>query len=124
MAMTIQEAVIIAAGTVIAPGGTEAVPVAAGAPAAVGPFADYANSFAYRITNGGTAPGSPLTIVFYGVAGGRLYEIDRVSGDSITNSTFHGVIPCPPGFASFTARTFGNSSQNVTAEVYLERQVP
>jgi hypothetical protein len=124
MAYSIQEAPIIAAGTAIAPGGTEAAPVAAGAPAAVGPFADYADSFAYRITNGGTAPGSPLTIVFYGVASGRLYEIDRVSGDSVANSTFAGAIPCPPGFGSFTAKAFGNSSQNVMAEVYLERQVP
>jgi hypothetical protein len=124
MAMTIQEVAIIAAGTSIAPGGTEVSPLAAGAPAAVGPFVDYADSFTYRITNGATAPGSPLMIVFYGVAGGRLYEVDRVAGDSVASSTFSGAIACPPGFGSFAVKAFGNTSQAVTVEVYLERQVP
>ena len=124
MAMTIAEASIIPAATAIAPGGTEASPVAGGGGTTVGPFADYANSFAYRIANGTTPPGSPLTIVFYGVASGRLYEIDRVSGDSIASSVSSGVIPCPAGFAYFTVKAFGNTSQNVSTEVFLERQVP
>lgn len=123
MAMTITETSIIAAGTSIAAGGTEASPVAAGAPSTVGPFADYACSFAYRINNG-TAPGTPLTLVFHGVAGGRLYEIGRIAGDTVLNSTFSGAVPCPAGFSSFTARAFGNTTNAVTVEVFLERQVP
>lgn len=124
MAMTVQEAMIIPAGTSIAPGGTEAVPVQAGAGQTTGPNADYGNSFAYRIANGSLAPGSPIIIAFYGISNGRAYEIDRVSGDVTANSSFSGVVPCPPGFAQFSAKAFGNTSQAVTVEVYLERQVP
>lgn len=124
MALSIAEATIIAAGAVVSPGGTEASPTQNGNGATVGPFADYGNTFAYRITNGPSAPGTPLTIVFYGIAGGRLYEIDRVSGDSVASSTYSGVVPCPAGFGTFTAKAFANSSQAVTTEVYLERQVP
>ena len=128
MAMTINEATIIAAGTSIPFGYAESAPSSSGTGAVVGPFADYADTFTYRITNGSTAPGSPVTIVFYGVVGtgasARLYEIDRVSGDAVASSTFAGSIPCHPGYAYFTARAFGNTSQNVTVEVFLERQTP
>jgi hypothetical protein len=129
MAMTIAEASILAAGTSVMFGATaatytEAAPHSSGVGAIVGPFADYGDTFAYRITNGGLAPGAPIIIVFYGVANGRLYEIDRVSGDVAVNSTTSGSIPCPPGFSQFTAKAFGNTSQNVTVEVFLERQVP
>jgi hypothetical protein len=130
MAMTIAEATIIPAGTVIPFGSyTEAAPAPAGVGAVVGPFADYADTFVYRITNGSTAPGSPIVIVFYALtAGGRWYEVDRVSGDVVAGSTGvvppSGTIPCPAGCVSFTAKAFGNTSQNVTVEVYLARQVP
>jgi len=124
MAMSIAEATIIAAGTVIAPGGTESSPVAAGVGQIVGPFADYAASFAYRITNTGGALGAAPTIVFYVIVGSRLYEVDRASGDAVAGSISHGVIPCPPGFPSATAKVFGNQTNAVTVEVYLERQVP
>lgn len=130
MPMTIAEATIIAAGTVIPFGSyTEAAPAPAGAGAVVGPFADYGNTFSYRITNGATAPGAPVVIVFYGItAAGRWYEIDRVSGDVVAASASvvppSGTIPCPVGYVSFTAKAFGNTSQNVTVEVYLARQVP
>jgi hypothetical protein len=124
MAMTVAEATIIAAGTSIAAGGTEASPVAAGIGATVGPYADYGCSFAYRITNGASAPGAPMTMVFYGVAGGRLYEVARVAGDTVANSSYSGAIACPPGFPSYTAKSFGNTTNAVTGEVYLERQVP
>lgn len=124
MAMTIAEATIIAAGTSIPFGSAETAPPPAGVGATVGPFTDYADSFVYRIINGATAPGAPVVIVFYGVSSGRLYEIDRVTGNSVIDSTFSGAIPCPPGFGQFTAKAFGNTSQNVTVEVYLERQVP
>jgi hypothetical protein len=124
MAMTIAEAIIFAAGTVVPQNGTEAAPVTAGVGNVVGPFADYANTFAYRITNSGSAPTSPLTIVFYGVVGTRLYEIDRVFGDVAQNSSFNGTVACRPGFGSYTAKAFGNQTNSVTVEVYLERQVP
>jgi hypothetical protein len=124
MAMTLAEASIIAAGTVIAAGGTEATPFAAGVGNTVGPFADYAASFAYRLTNSGGALGAPATIVFYVSAGGRLYEVDRVSIDTNSGSNISGTIPCPPGFPYATAKVFGNTTNAVTAEVYLERQVP
>lgn len=133
MAMTIAEATIIAAGTSIPFGAsaatTEAAPASAGVGDIVGPFADYGNTFSYRITNGSIAPGTALTIVFYGrTAGGRWYEIDRVSGDVVAGSAAivppSGTIPCPVGYVYFTAKAFGNTSQNVTAEVYLARQVP
>ena len=130
MAMTIAEATIIPAGTVIPFGSyTEAAPAPAGVGTPVGPFADYGNTFSYRITNGSVAPGSPLVIVFYGMTqGGRWYEIDRVSGDVVAASGSvvppSGTIPCPAGFVSFTAKAFGNTSQDVRAEVYLARQVP
>jgi hypothetical protein len=133
MAMTLAEVTIIAASTAIAPGGTEASPVAAGTGGIVGPFADYANAFSYRITNGASAPGVALTIVFYGVrSDGTLEEIDRVSGTTNSSTTEvsngvlppSGVIPCPPGFAKFTARAFANTTNAVGAEVFLHRQVP
>lgn len=124
MAMSIAESVIIAAGTAIAPNGSEAVPVAAGTGATIGPFADYANSFAFRVTNGSSAPTVALTIAFYGVAGARLYEVGRYTHDTSNSSAFTGAIPCPPGFAYFTARAFGNATNPVTVEVFLERQVP
>jgi hypothetical protein len=128
MTMTTAEATIIAAGTSVPFGYTEASPASAGVGAVVGPFADYADSFAYRINNGSPAPGSPVVIVFYAVvnpgANQRLYEIDRVSGDALANSSASGVIPIPGGYGSFTAKAFGNTSQNVTVEVFLERQVP
>jgi hypothetical protein len=123
MAMTIAEATIIAS-TSIPANGTEAAPVTAGNGATVGPFADYGNSFAFRVSNGASAPGSPLTVVFYGVSGSRLYEIDRYTHDTTASSVVSGAVPCPPGFGTFTAKAFGNTSQLVTAEVYLERQVP
>lgn len=128
MAMSIQEASILAAGTSIPYGTTETTVSTAGAGSVVGPFTDYGDSFAWRITNGSNAPGSPVTIVFYGVVGTganqRLYEIDRVSGDTVAGSSPSGSIMCPPGFSYFTAKAFGNTSQNVTVEVFLERQVP
>jgi hypothetical protein len=124
MAMTLAEATIIVAGTSIAAGGTEAAPVPAGVGTTVGPFADYAASFAYRLTNSGGALGAPATIVFYVSVGGRLYEIDRVSGDMVSGSSIGGSIPCPPGYPYATAKVFGNTTNTVTAEVYLERQVP
>ena len=124
MAMTTAEATIIAAGTSIAPGGTESSPVPAGVGATVGPFADYAATFAYRITNSGGALGAAATIVFYVSAGSRLYEVDRVTGDTAAASITYGTIPCPPGFAYATAKAFGNQTNAVTVEVYLERQVP
>ena len=123
MALNNQESTIIAAETSVAPGGSEAAPNAAGTGATVGPFTDYADTFAYRITNA-TAPSTAITIAFYGVVGSRLYEVARVSGDTIANSFFSGTIPCPPGFSSFTARAFGNATSAVTVEVYLERQAP
>ena len=128
--MTIAEATNIAAGTAIPFGSyTEAAPAPAGMGAIVGPFADYGDTFSYRITNGSTAPGTPIVIVFYGMTtGGRWYEIDRVSGDVVAGSGAivppSGTIPCPAGYVSFTAKAFGNSSQNVAIEVYLARQVP
>ena len=124
MAMTIAEATIIAAGTAIAPSGTESAPVPAGIGQTVGPFADYAASFAYRITNSNGALGAAATIVFYASAGGRLYEVDRVTGDTGAGSISHGTIPYPSGFAYATAKVFGNQTNPVTVEVYLERQVP
>ena len=126
MAMTINEAAIIPAGTAIPFGAyTEDAPHANGRGAEVGPFTDYANTFAYRITNGATAPGSPVTVVFYAIGGnGRLYEVDRVTGDAVANSKYSGLIPCPAGFAKFTAKAFGNTSQDVMVEVFLGRQVP
>ena len=124
MAMTTAEATIIAAGTVIAPGGTEATPVSAGVGQTVGPFADYAATFAYRITNSGGSLGAGATIVFYVSAGGRLYEVDRVTGDIAAGSVQAGTIPCPPGFAYATAKVFGNQTNSVAVEVFLERQVP
>ena len=124
MAMTTAEATIISAGTVIAAGGTEASPVAAGVGQTVGPFADYAATFAYRITNSGGSLGVGTTIVFYASAGGRMYEVDRVTGDTVAGSTLSGTIPCPPGFAYATAKVFGNQTNTVTVEVFLERQVP
>jgi hypothetical protein len=124
MAMTLAEASIIAAGTTIAAGGTEATPVAAGVGNTVGPFADYAASFAWRLANSNGALGAPATIVFYVSAGGRLYEVDRVSIDTNSGSNISGAIPCPPGFPYATAKVFGNTTNGVTAEVYLERQVP
>jgi hypothetical protein len=124
MAMTLAEATIIATGTVIAAGGTEATPVAAGVGNTVGPFADYAGSFAYRLTNSGGALGAAATIVFYGSVGGRVYEIDRVSSDTNSGTNVSGTIPFPPGFPYATAKVFGNTTNGVTVEVYLERQVP
>lgn len=124
MVMTTAEATIIAAGTVIAPGGTEATPVSAGVGQTVGPFADYAATFAYRITNSGGSLGAGATIVFYVSAGGRLYEVDRVTGDIAAGSALPGTIPCPPGFPYATAKVFGNQTNAVTVEVFLERQVP
>lgn len=124
MAMTLAEATIIAAGTLIAAGGVEATPVAAGVGNTVGPFADYAASFAFRLANSAGALGAPATIVFYVSAGGRMYEVDRVSGDMVSGSSISGSIPCPPGYPYATAKVFGNTTNAVTAEVYLERQVP
>lgn len=123
MPMTTAEAIIIAAGTAVAPGGTEAQPVAAGIGVSVGPFADYAASFAYRLTNSGALGAAP-TIVFYGVIADRLYEVDRVTGDMLSGSVTSGVVPFPAGFPSATAKVFGNQTNQVVAEVYLERQVP
>jgi hypothetical protein len=124
MAFGIQETPIFPVGSLVQPGGTEAAPHPSGLGPVVGPFADYAATFAYRITNGANAPGSGLTLVFYGVSGDRMYEIDRVYGDTSTNSgPPPGVIPCPAGFAQFTARAFGNTVSPVGVEVYLERQV-
>ena len=124
MAMTIAEATIIAANTSIAAGGTEATPVAAGVGLTVGPFTDYSASFAYRLTNSAGALGAPATIVFYAVVGGRLYEVDRVTGTTGAGDVSSGTVPCPPGFPSATAKVFGNQTNAVVAEVYLERQVP
>jgi hypothetical protein len=124
MAMTTAEATIIASGTLIAAGGIEATPVAAGVGQTVGPFADYAASFAYRLANSSGAVGAPATIVFYVSVGGRVYEVDRVSNTMGSGDTINGTIPCPPGYPYATAKVFGNMTNGVTAEVYLERQVP
>jgi hypothetical protein len=123
--MNLQEATILAAGTVIPFGGTEAAPNVAGVGATVGPFADYTVSFSYRITNGATPPGTGVTLIFYGVsAAGRLYELDRVTGSVIASDSQSGSITVTGAYPSYTAKAFGNTSQNVTVEVYLARQVP
>lgn len=127
MALTNAEATIIAAGTAVAAGGTEAAPPTNGTGTVVGPFVDYGDTFSWRITNGASAPVStPLTIKFYAsnVASGRWTEIAAMGGDLAANSMYSGAIPCPVGFNYFTAKAFGAGTNGATAEVYLERQVP
>ena len=127
MAMTNAEATIIAAGTAVSAGGTEAAPPTNGTGAVVGPFVDYADTFSVRITNGASAPvTSPMTLKLYAsnVASGRWTEIAAIGGDLVANSITSAAIPCPAGFNYFMAKAFGAGTNGATVEVYLERQVP
>lgn len=137
MAMTIQEAYIFgstASGPIsVAVNGTEAAVATNGQGTVVGPFADYGDTIFYRITNGATAPGVPLTVVFYAQnAAGRTTEIDRVTGtvNSSTTEASAGILPptgsilVPPGAAKITGRAFGNTTAAVGVEAWVGRQVP
>lgn len=127
MAMTNAESTIIAAGTAVAAGGTEAAPPTNGTGAVVGPFVDFGDTFSVRITNGASPPvTSGMTVKVYAssVSSGRWTEIGSVTGDLIANSVISVPVQCPPGFNYFTAKAFGAGTNGATVEAYLERQVP
>lgn len=119
MAMTKQNKVIIAAGTVSTAGTTTKT-----APSVTGTAIDcttyYGGELAYRITNG-TAPTVACTLVFQVSSDNSVwYDYYTVAGDMTANSSYSGAVSLDVGVMWVRAIAFGNVTNNVTVEAALQ----
>lgn len=120
MALT-KAAVTVLASVSVPAGGTKASPNAAGIGAAVDTRAYYGGELTYKITNGASAPGVALSLTFQASHdGSNWYDYFTVAGDTTANSINSGSIQLDRGVMYVRPIAYGNTTNAVTVESYLQ----
>lgn len=119
MALT-KSAVTVLASVSVPTGGTKAAPNAAGVGATVDCRAYYGGELTYKITNG-TAPGVALSLTFQvSHDGANWSDYYTVAGDTTASSINSGSIQLDRGVMYLRAIAYGNTTNAVTVEAYLQ----
>jgi hypothetical protein len=120
MAIT-KSAVTILASVSIAAGGTKTSPSTGGTGSSVNTSAYYGGELTYKITNGGSAPGVALSLTFQASHDGTAwYDYYTVGGDTTASSITSGSIALDEGVMYVRAIAYGNTTNAVTVEAYLQ----
>lgn len=112
--------VAVLASTPGAAGSTKAAPGATGAWINVSTY--YGGDIGYSITNGASAPGVPMTIMFQTSPdnGTTVYDYSPVAGDIVAASVNTNTIWLDQGVMYLRAIAYGNTTNPVTAQVNLQ----
>ena len=120
MAIT-KQAVTILAPTNVPAGTTAAAPVAGGA---VDVRALAGGEWAYKITNGASAPTVPCTLVLQtSHDGAKWYDYFTIGGASGSSGISSGSVTMGAGVMYARAIAYGNATNAVTVESYLQAKV-
>ncbi|WP_306393356.1 hypothetical protein [Telluria beijingensis] len=120
MAITKQPATILASTNVPA-GTTAAAPVAGGA---VDVRAFAGGEWAYKITNGSSAPTVPATLVLQtSHDGANWYDYFTVGGTTVASGVSSGSVAMSAGVMYIRVIAYGNATTAVTVESYLQARV-
>jgi len=120
MAITKQAVTILAATNV--PAGTSAAAPIAGGSADVRAFAG--GEWAYKITNGASAPTIPGTLVLQtSHDGSNWFDYFTVGGSAAASGVASGSVAMSAGVMYARAIAYGNATNAVTVESYLQAKV-
>jgi hypothetical protein len=120
MAITKSSVAVLASVSVPA-GGTKTALVAAGTGAAVNCTGYYGGELAWKITNGASAPGTPLTLTFQASPDGtNWFDYYTAAGDVASNSVNSGTIVLDRGVMFLRAIAYANTTNAVTVEANLQ----
>lgn len=118
MAIT-KSAVTILTSTSVAAGTSKTSPGATGS--SVNTSAYYGGELTYKITNGASAPGVALSITFQASHDGTAwYDYQMMGGDTTASSVTSGSIRLDDGVMYVRAIAYGNTTNAVTVEAYLQ----
>lgn len=116
-----KSAVTVLASASIAAGGTKASPVTAGIGASVNCAAYYGGELTWKITNGASAPGVAANLTFQVSHDGTNWcDYYTVGGDTTASGVNSGSILLDRGVMHLRAIAYGNTTNAVTAEAYLQ----
>lgn len=122
MAVT-KQAVTILAPTNVPPGTTQAVPVA-GSPVNLQVLQVAGGEWAYKITNGASAPTVACTMVLQtSHDGSNWYDYFTIGGASGASGVSSGSVKMSEGVMYARAIAYGNATNAVTVESYLQAKV-
>jgi hypothetical protein len=119
MAIT-KSAVTVQASVSVAAGSTKASPGQVGSSIDCRTY--YGGELTYKITNGASAPGVALSLTFQVSDDGatKWYDYQTVAGDIVASSITSGSIVLDRGVMYARVIAYGNTTNAVTFESYLQ----